>query len=38
VNADPISLVPGSAEWLREMTASKVAAVLGLSPWESPFR
>jgi putative phage-type endonuclease len=37
VNADPISLVPGSAEWLREMTASKVAAVLGLSPWESPF-
>lgn len=28
---------PGSAPWLRLMTASKVAAVLGLSPWESPF-
>lgn len=27
---------PGSPEWLRVMTASKVAAVLGLSPWESP--
>lgn len=28
---------PGSAEWLQRMTASKVAAVLGLSPWESRF-
>ena len=28
---------PGSAEWLQVMTASKVAAVLGLSPWESRF-
>lgn len=27
---------PGSPEWSRLMTASKVAAVLGLSPWESP--
>jgi len=27
---------PGSPEWARVMTASKVAAVLGLSPWESP--
>lgn len=35
--ADPISLEPGSPEWVREMTASKVAAVLGLSPWQSPF-
>lgn len=30
-------LEPGSPEWLRLMTASKVAAVLGLSPWESRF-
>jgi putative phage-type endonuclease len=37
VDADPISLTPGSPEWLRELTASKVAAVLGLSPWESRF-
>lgn len=28
---------PGSPEWLRLMTASKVSAVLGVSPWESPF-
>lgn len=35
--ADPIELEPGSPEWLREMTASKVAAVLGLSPWQSRF-
>lgn len=27
----------GGPEWLRVMTASKVAAVLGLSPWESRF-
>lgn len=31
------ALLPGGSEWLRLMTASKVAAVLGLSPWESPF-
>lgn len=30
-------LIPGSPEWRREMTASKVAAALGLSPWESRF-
>jgi putative phage-type endonuclease len=30
-------LEPGSPEWLQLMTASKVAAVLGLSPWESRF-
>ncbi len=35
--ADPISLEPGSEDWWRRMTASKVAAVLGLSPYESPF-
>lgn len=28
---------PGSAEWLTRMSASKVAAVMGLSPYESPF-
>lgn len=28
---------PGSAEWLRYMTASKIAAVVGTSPYESPF-
>ena len=27
---------PGSDEWARVVTASKVAAILGLSPWESP--
>ena len=35
--ADPVELEPGTPEWAREMTASKVAAVLGLSPWESRF-
>jgi putative phage-type endonuclease len=30
-------LVPGSPEWLRVMTASKVSAVLGISPWTSPY-
>lgn len=30
------ALIPGSPEWLRVITASKVAAILGLSPWESP--
>jgi putative phage-type endonuclease len=37
VAADPIVLVPGTPEWVREMTGSKVAAVLGLSPWQSRF-
>ena len=27
---------PGSPEWSRIVTASKVAAILGLSPWDSP--
>ncbi len=30
-------MIPGSPEWLRLMTASKIAAVVGLSPWESRF-
>lgn len=30
-------LAPGSPEWLRHMSASKVAAVLGLSPYDSRF-
>lgn len=30
-------LIPGSAEWLRHMSASKIAAVVGLSPYESRF-
>lgn len=31
------ALVPGSPEWARKVTASKVAAILGLSPWDSPY-
>ena len=27
---------PGSPKWVRLVTASKVPAILGLSPWESP--
>jgi predicted phage-related endonuclease len=27
---------PGTPEWARKVSASKVAAILGLSPWESP--
>lgn len=30
-------LVPGSAEWLARMSASKIAAVVGLSPYESRY-
>jgi putative phage-type endonuclease len=37
IAADPIVMDPGSPEWVRCMTASKVAAVLGLSPWQSRF-
>jgi putative phage-type endonuclease len=37
LHATEITLDPGTPEWVAEMTASKVAAVLGLSPWESPF-
>jgi putative phage-type endonuclease len=31
------ALEPGGDEWLKLVTASKVPAILGLSPWESPF-
>lgn len=30
-------LQPGNPEWLQLMTGSKIAAILGLSPWESRF-
>lgn len=30
------ALEPGSAEWLKLVTASKVAAILGVSKWDSP--
>jgi putative phage-type endonuclease len=30
-------LDPGSPDWLKTMSASKVAAALGVSPYESPF-
>lgn len=30
-------LVPGTEEWARVITASKVAAILGLSPYDSPL-
>jgi putative phage-type endonuclease len=33
--AEPMK--PGSPAWQRTMTASKVAAALGVSPWQSPF-
>lgn len=29
-------LIPGTPEWQRTVTASKVAAILGVSPYESP--
>lgn len=31
-------MAPGSPEWATKATASKVAAMLGLSPYESPFQ
>lgn len=31
------AVTPGSPEWLTRMSASKIAAVLGLSPYESRF-
>jgi putative phage-type endonuclease len=38
VNARQIEdLIPGSPEWLKVMTASKVSAVLGISVWTSPY-
>lgn len=35
---EPGFLEPGSPEWSRTITPSKVAAILGLSRWESPYR
>lgn len=32
-----MTAAPGSPEWTARMTASKVAAVLGLSKWDSPL-
>lgn len=29
--------VPGSPEWLKIITSSKIAAILGVSPYQSPF-
>lgn len=31
-----LDLTPGSPEWSKRITASKVAAILGVSPWQSP--
>lgn len=28
---------PGSAEWVRLISSSKVPAILGVSPWQSPY-
>lgn len=33
---EPVDLTPGSPAWSRIITASKVAAILGVSPWQSP--
>ena len=30
-------LDPGTPEWLKVMSASKIPAMLGISPWESPY-
>lgn len=35
---EPGFLIPESDTWRRTVTPSKVAAILGLSRWESPFR
>lgn len=32
-----VRMVPGSPEWLQTISASKVAAIVGLSRWESPY-
>lgn len=37
MTAAAVDLAVGSPEWTRRITASKVAAVLGLSPWQSPY-
>lgn len=28
---------PGTDEWRSILSASKIAAVLGISPWQSPY-
>lgn len=33
-----IAIEPGSPEWVSIITPSKVAAILGVSRWESPYR
>lgn len=33
----PDPLVPGSPEWLANISASKVGAILGISPWATPY-
>lgn len=33
-----VAIEPGSEAWLRLITPSKVAAICGVSRWESPFR
>lgn len=33
-----LDLTPGAPEWCARVTASKVAGILGLSPWDSPLR
>lgn len=35
---DAAFIAPGSPEWHRIITPSKVAAILGVSRWESPYR
>lgn len=38
ITGKPIApLAPGSPEWLRTISASKVPAILGISPWQSKF-
>lgn len=36
MTAQQAAFEPGTSEWLKVITASKVAAILGLSPWDSP--
>lgn len=31
------TIAPGSPEWLRTISPSKIAAIIGVSRWESPF-
>ena len=33
-----LDLAPGTPDWCARVTASKVAGILGLSPWDSPLR